>query len=87
MNALITTFDHPLYAKAIDICAHHPSLFTNSLIRLHEFHHIMSCMGCIGYIKSGSGIDDLWKTVYAKGSIPNMFTGHFYSWALAAHPS
>ena len=34
---------------------------------------------------SGSGIDDLWKTVYAKGSIPNMLTGRFYSRALPAH--
>ena len=34
---------------------------------------------------SGSGIEDLWKTVYAKGPIPNMLTGHFSSRALAAH--
>ena len=45
MNALITTFDQLLYAKAIDICTHHPPLFTNSLIRLGEFHLLMSCMG------------------------------------------
>ena len=32
MNALIATFDQPLCAKAIDICARHPSLFKNSLI-------------------------------------------------------
>ena len=32
-----------------------------------------------------SSIEDLWKTVYANGSIPNMLTGHFYSLALAAH--
>ena len=42
-------------------------------------------MGSDGYIKSGSGQEQMWSTVYAEGSIPQVMSGHSYSRALRAH--
>ena len=42
-------------------------------------------MGAMGYIMSGSGLEDIWGTVYAKESVPHMINGHAYSRALRAH--
>ena len=85
MKTLIATFDQPLYAEAIDFCSHYPSQFKHSVMRLGEFHLIISYIGCFGYVIAGSGIEELWQIVYAKGSIPQMLSGLYYSRALAAH--
>ncbi len=45
----------------------------------------MSYLGSIGYIMTDSGLADLWETVYAKGSVVHMLTGHAYSRAHRAH--
>ena len=42
-------------------------------------------MGCFRYFIAGSGIEELWQIVYAKGSIPQMLSGLYYSRALTAH--
>ena len=34
---------------------------------------------------TGSGIADLWETVYAKGSVIHMLSGHAFSRAIRAH--
>lgn len=34
---------------------------------------------------TGSGLEELWETVYAKGSVIHMLTGHAFSRALRAH--
>ena len=59
MDTLFVTFDQPLYLKAIKIVYNFPELFKKSLIKLGEFHLLMSYLGCIGYIMSGSGLKDL----------------------------
>ena len=45
----------------------------------------MSYMGAIGSIMAGSGLEELWGSVYASGSISHMMNGHAYSRALRAH--
>jgi len=45
----------------------------------------MSFLGCIGEIMDGSGIVDIFATVYAPNSIPHMMSGKAYSRALRAH--
>jgi hypothetical protein len=39
----------------------------------------------IGSIMAGSGIEELWSTVYASNSVIQMMTGHAYARALRAH--
>lgn len=68
------TFDQQLYWKAVDILAtlRDNEELKNVVVRLGGFHLLMSFMGCIGKIMSGSGLDHLWETVYAEGSIAQM---------------
>src|SRR6218665_728528 len=45
----------------------------------------MSYLGAVGFIMGGSGLETLWETVYASGSVIHMMTGHEYSRAVRAH--
>ena len=81
----ITTFDQPLFIKACDIVYACDSLKKKVFPRLGGFHFLMSFMGSIGNIMSGSGLEELWKSVYASETTPHMMSGHAYSRALRAH--
>ena len=39
------------------------------IVRLGGFHLLMSYLGSIGHIMSGSGLAELWETVYANNSV------------------
>ncbi|KAK3895921.1 hypothetical protein Pcinc_000394 [Petrolisthes cinctipes] len=78
------TFDQPLYQKAAEIVAASRDL-DRVVVRLGGFHLLMSYLGSIGKIMTGSGLEDLWKRVYAKGSVVHMLTGHAFSRAVRAH--
>ena len=78
------TFDQPLYIKASEIAAAKEEL-NKVIVRLGGFHLMMSYMGSIGYIMTGSGLSDLWERVYAKGSVVHMLTGHAFTRAVRAH--
>lgn len=78
------TFDQPLYIKACEIVQSSPEL-DKVVVRLGGFHLIMSYMGAIGTIMSGSGLAELWETVYAPNSVVHMTSGHAYARALRAH--
>lgn len=54
-------------------------------MRLGGFHTLMAYLGAIGYIMRGSGLEDLWATVYAKNSIEEMLNGKAYKRAIRAH--
>jgi hypothetical protein len=45
----------------------------------------MSFMGATGFIMAGSGLEELWRTVYGSDSITHMLDGHSYSRALRLH--
>ena len=70
--------------KAAYIVAASPDL-TRVFVRLGGFHTPMSYMGSIGNIMTGSGLEELWESVYAKGSVVHMMSGHAYARALRAH--
>ena len=54
------------------------------VVRLRGF--ISLClMGAIGKIMAGSGLKELWCTIYANDSTPKMITGHHHAQALRAH--
>ena len=76
------TFDQPLYIKAAEIIAAKPGLNAVLFAMLGGFHMVMSYMGSIGYIMSGSGIEQLWEESYAPASVKHMISGHHYSRAL-----
>lgn len=82
----IVTFDQPLFLKAIDIVA--ASDTTNNIskivVRLGGFHLLMSYMGAVGKIMEGSGLTDLWSTVYGKATVNHMMNGHAYDRCLRA---
>lgn len=83
----IVTFDQPLFLKAVDIVegSNSTQILGKVIVRLGGFHMLMSFMGSIGHLMSGSGIEDLWQTVYAKNTIPHLISGHAYSRSLRAH--
>ena len=81
----IVTFDQPLYQKASEIVATSSADLGSGIVKLGGFHLLMSFMGAFGNIMAGSGIEDLWGTVYAPSSVPHMSTGHAFARALRAH--
>lgn len=82
----IVTFDQPLYIKAKEIVANcQDTDLSNVVVRLGGFHLLMSYMGTIGVIMSGSGLKELLSTIYAENSIDKMLSGHAYARAVRAH--
>ena len=81
------TFDQPLYWKAREILSSTENrlILDNVFLRLGGFHLLMSFMGSIGYIMAGSGLKEVWETVYAPKSTEKMMTGHSFARALRAH--
>jgi hypothetical protein len=82
------TFDQPLYIKAAEIVATAQTKLCelkNVIVRLGGFHLLMSFLGSIGYIIGGSGIRELWETVYAPHTVTHMLTGHAVQRAVRAH--
>lgn len=86
-KSCIVTFDQPLFWKAHDIVSNaDPSSELSSIIvRLGGFHILLSFLGAIGYIMSGSGLEDLLKIIYAENSVDKILSGHAYSRAVRAH--
>ena len=82
----MVTFDQPLYAKAREIVAAAPddSPLKSLFIRLVGFHLLMSFLSAIGFIMAGSGLEELYSTVYAKNSVQQMMNGKAYSRAIRA---
>lgn len=86
-KTLIVTFDQPLYWKAREIVASAPagSLLSRSVIRLGGFHLLMSFLGAIGYLMSGSGLKELLSTIFAPLSVEKMMQGHAFARAVRGH--
>ncbi|KAE8738446.1 hypothetical protein FOCC_FOCC016069 [Frankliniella occidentalis] len=83
-KSCIATLDLPLYMKAVDITLTSEEL-ENVIVILGGFHMAMSFLGCIGAVYAGSGLDDLFSTVYAKNSVPHIMGGHAYAGSVRAN--
>ena len=83
-RSCIVTFYQPLYIKAAQVVASCEAELDIVTVRLGGFHLLMSYMGAVGYIMSGSGLEEVWGLVYAKASVTHMTSGHAYSRALRA---
>ncbi|CAD6231375.1 GSCOCG00012225001-RA-CDS, partial [Cotesia congregata] len=83
----IVTFDQPLYWKARDItAAADPNTdLSKVVVRLGAFHLLMSFIGSIGYIMSGSGLEEIFKLIYAENCVQHIMSGHAYGRAVRAH--
>jgi hypothetical protein len=81
------TFDQPLFFKARDIVeGGQYSELSCVVVRLGEFHLLMSFMGCIGAIMAGSCLKALFMTIQITG-LDKMLNGHADSRAVRAHTS
>jgi len=74
-----------LYTKARKIVESTNIIEPKIVVRLGGVHLLMSFMGAIGYIMAGSGLKELWSTIYAANLIEKMMTGHAYSRAVRAY--
>lgn len=83
----VFTADQPIYWKARDIVASaDPSSdLRNVVVRLGGFHLLMSFLGAVGYIMSGSGIEEVLQIIYAANCVDKLLSGHAYSRAIRAH--
>ena len=68
------TFDQPLYINSYIIKQDNQHQCKHINLRLVGFHQLMSFLGVGCIIMEGSGLEDLWGTVYATGYIPKIHT-------------
>ena len=73
----IVTFDQPLWWKAQTIVASEPhdEDLQSMILRLGGFHTEISFLGCIGYLMSGTGLQELLETIYAPNAVVHMLGG------------
>lgn len=80
------TFDQPLFLKAHEIvCSSSDPRLKSVVVRLGGFHLLMSFLGAIGFIMSGSGLKELLMLIYAPATVDKMLAGHAYSRAIGGH--
>ena len=76
------TFDQPLWLKAVDICI---ASDLDIVCRLGGFHLLMSYLGCIGHIMSGSGLEDILELNYGPNTVKHIMSGKAYDRAVRGH--
>src|SRR5205814_680321 len=81
----VITFDQCLWIKTKEVVCSRPEESPNILIRLGGFHTLMSYLGSIGELLSGSGIEEILETVYAENTVSHMLTGKAYSRSIRGH--
>lgn len=81
------TFDQPLLLNARYVLASRVgnSELQYEVVRLSEFYLLMLFMGAMGYIIEGSGLAELFNTVYAVNSTEKIITSHAYARAIRGH--
>ena len=77
------TFDQPLWHKSSGIIAKKKKL--NIICRLGGFHTLMSFLGAVGDMMSGSGIEELLELVYAMNSVGHMLSGKAFARFIRGH--
>ncbi|GBM49352.1 hypothetical protein AVEN_148680-1 [Araneus ventricosus] len=55
------------------------------IVRLGGFHQLLSYMGAVGKIMSGSGLEHMCCEVFAKNAVVHMANGHAYAKELRSH--
>ena len=76
------TFDQPLWLKAMGIIKDQK---LDIVCRLGGFHTLMSFLGSIGKMMSGSGLEEVFEEVYAEHTVVHMLSGKAVARSLRAH--
>jgi hypothetical protein len=76
------TFDQPLWQKAVEITL---SESLNVVCRLGGFHLLMSFLGSIGSVMSGSGLEEALECCYGPNAVTHMLTGKAFARAVRGH--
>ena len=83
----VLTFDQPLFQKATQIVSMSDgsSPLKSIVLRVGAFHTEMSFLGSVGFIMSGSGLQDVLQTIYAPNAVTHMMSGKAVSRAIRGH--
>ena len=83
----VITFDQPLFWKTPTIITAEPngSGIKGILLRLGGFHTIMSFLGSIGHLMTGTGLQEVLETVYAANAVCHMMSGQTSDRAIRGH--
>ncbi|KAG1678575.1 hypothetical protein GQR58_013380 [Nymphon striatum] len=83
----IITFDQPLWWKALTIIESQSesSALRKIVLSMGGFHTLMSFLGSIGNIMSGSGLRSVLELVYAENTVTHMLSGKAYDRAIRGH--
>ena len=76
------TFDQPLYIKAVEITS---SASLDIVCRLGGFHMLMSFIGSVGSLMSGSGLVEAMEVNYGPNAVQRMITGKAIAHAIREH--
>lgn len=86
MKTCFVTFDYALWIKARQIlCNTQDEELKSVQLRLGGFHLLMSYLKAVGTIMDGSGIKELFTTVFAANSVDKLLNCTAYSRAIRAH--
>lgn len=81
-NPMIITFDLPLWTKATRIILERDLPI---IPRLGGFHQLMSYTGSMGYLMTGSGIEDCFKIIYPNFPVDKLLSGKSHYKTVRAH--
>ena len=82
----LLTFDQPLYWKAVEIQTQEKDSIINDIVLiLGSFHTLMSFLGSIGHLMTGTALQPLLEQVYAENTVPHILSGKAVSRARRAH--
>lgn len=83
----ILTFDQPLWWKAMTIIESEGSgsPLKSIILRLGGFHVLMSFLGAIGHLMSGSDLEEILELVYAPNTVPKMLERKAIARAIRGH--
>ena len=83
----VITFDQPLYWKAAEIIHTSPlnSHLKSIVLLLGGFHTLMNLLGAIGTLMNGTGLSDIFCTVYGENAVAHTITGKSVQRAFRAH--
>lgn len=86
-SSAVCTFDQPLWWKARLIIEAEPetSPIKKIVLMLGGFHMKMSYLGCIGYLMTGSGLQETLEQIYAPNSVVKMLSGKAIARAVRGH--
>lgn len=86
-DTVVVVFDQAIYAKAQQIRWDDSVLQDKLVIRLGEFHTLMTYLAAIGKRFASSGLEDILveSGVIANGSLKGVLNGHMYNRSIRAH--